>query len=91
MIEYQPDAIAPEQLAAKLTGNWIPTATDAARSSTPLSQQNQRLQNQQKERQQQLYRLAIRLLFTGFFLIGHLHHIGDQKSPSFKVLLFTGL
>ena len=86
VIEYQPDAIAPEQLAAKLTAIGFPTQPRS--SSTPLSQQNQRLQNQQKERQQQLYRLAIACCLLVFSLIGHLHHIGGPEIPILQSIAF---
>jgi P-type Cu2+ transporter len=86
VIEYQPDAIAPEKLAEKLTAIGFPTQPRSA--STPLSQQNQRLENQQKEKQQQLYRLAIASLLLVFSLIGHLHHIGGPEIPVFQSIAF---
>jgi Cu2+-exporting ATPase len=86
VIEYQPDAIAPEKLAAKLTAIGFPTQPRTA--SSPLFQQNQRQENQQKEQQQQLYRLAIASCLLVFSLIGHLHHIGGPEIPIFQSIAF---
>ncbi|MEL6438496.1 MAG: heavy metal translocating P-type ATPase [Cyanobacteria bacterium J06621_8] len=80
VVKYQAAAVAPENLAQKLTKSGFPSQLrQSDRSIFQAAQENK--QKRQQQVQKQFWQLVTALVLLIFSSVGHLHHLGMPTIP----------